>query len=63
MPKKDAAGTNLSPPETSVFWIETSNTVSRCFQFEPDGQLSVSLFLYFLLLPFSLLDSSEENPL
>nr|GMD22227.1 protein root UVB sensitive 2, chloroplastic isoform X1 [Ipomoea batatas] len=43
MPKKDAAGTNLSPPDTSVFWIETSNTVSRCFQFEPDGQLSVKI--------------------
>lgn len=63
MPKKEAGGINLSPPETPVFWIETSNSVSRRFQFEPDGQLSVSLFLCFLLLPFSLLDSSQENPL
>jgi hypothetical protein len=34
-------------PEIPVYWIETSDSVSRHFQFEPDGQLSVSLFLEF----------------
>ncbi|KAJ6931327.1 hypothetical protein NC652_014736 [Populus alba x Populus x berolinensis] len=27
-------------PEIPVYWIETSDSVSRHFQFEPDGQLS-----------------------
>ncbi|CAH9081114.1 unnamed protein product [Cuscuta europaea] len=42
MPKKDAEGTT-PPPETQVFWIETSNSVSRRFQYEAGGQLSVNI--------------------
>ncbi|KAK4486642.1 hypothetical protein RD792_006789 [Penstemon davidsonii] len=30
------------PPPVPVYWIENSDSVSRHFQFEPDGQLSVS---------------------
>lgn len=44
-------------PEIPVYWIETSDSVSRHFQFEPDGQLSVSLFL------FSFLEFSNPDPL
>lgn len=36
-------------PEMPVYWIETSNSVSRRFQFEPNGQLSVSFIFLFLL--------------
>lgn len=30
-------------PEIPVYWIETSDSVSRHFQFEPDGQLSMKV--------------------
>ncbi|XP_011025984.1 PREDICTED: protein root UVB sensitive 2, chloroplastic [Populus euphratica] len=30
-------------PEIPVYWIETSDSVSRRFQFEPDGQLSMKV--------------------
>ena len=33
-------------PEIPVYWVETSDSVSRHFQFQPDGQLSVSLLLF-----------------
>ncbi|CAA0823965.1 Protein root UVB sensitive 2- chloroplastic [Striga hermonthica] len=33
---------NDPPPET-VHWVETSDSVARHFQFEPDGQLSVTI--------------------
>lgn len=31
------------PPQGPVFWIETSDSISRRFQFEVDGQLSVKV--------------------
>uniref|UniRef100_A0A2P2MGT4 Protein root UVB sensitive/RUS domain-containing protein n=1 Tax=Rhizophora mucronata TaxID=61149 RepID=A0A2P2MGT4_RHIMU len=31
------------PPEIPVSWVETSDSVSRYLQFEPDGQLSVKI--------------------
>ncbi|PIN01205.1 hypothetical protein CDL12_26289 [Handroanthus impetiginosus] len=31
------------PPPLPVYWIETSDSVSHHFQFEPDGQLSVKI--------------------
>ncbi|VFQ68250.1 unnamed protein product [Cuscuta campestris] len=43
MPKKEAEGGNSPPPETPVFWVETSNSVSRRFVFESDGHLSVKV--------------------
>lgn len=39
-PKKEM---DTPPPLLPVFWTETSESVSRRYQFEPDGQLSVSL--------------------
>ncbi|KAJ6736238.1 RUS1 FAMILY PROTEIN C16ORF58 [Salix viminalis] len=30
-------------PEIPVYWVETSDSVSRHFQFQPDGQLSMKL--------------------
>lgn len=44
-------------PEIPVYWVETSDSVSRHFQFQPDGQLSVSLFL------FCFLGFSNRDPL
>ncbi|KAG8389211.1 hypothetical protein BUALT_Bualt02G0205300 [Buddleja alternifolia] len=42
MPKKES--TDLAPPPPKpVCWIETSDSVSHLFQFEPDGQFSVKL--------------------
>ncbi|GAA0152856.1 hypothetical protein LIER_37577 [Lithospermum erythrorhizon] len=39
MQKKEA--NDSGPSQLPVFWIETTESVSRRFQFEPDGQLSV----------------------
>ncbi|KAK4407227.1 protein root UVB sensitive 2, chloroplastic [Sesamum angolense] len=32
-----------APPPVPVYWVETSDSVSHHFQFEPDGQLSVKI--------------------
>lgn len=40
------------PPPLPIFWIENSDSVSRHFQFEPDGQLSVSPYFQFNCLHF-----------
>ncbi|KAL2510862.1 Protein root UVB sensitive 2 [Abeliophyllum distichum] len=40
MPKKKA---DNPPPQVPVYWIENSESVSRHFQFEPDGQLLVKI--------------------
>ncbi|KAF9683010.1 hypothetical protein SADUNF_Sadunf05G0167800 [Salix dunnii] len=32
-------------PEIPVYWVETSDSVSRHFQFQPDGQLSSVIFI------------------
>ncbi|KAL3517699.1 hypothetical protein ACH5RR_020288 [Cinchona calisaya] len=39
----DGAPPPPPPPPPPVFWIETSESVSRLYQFEPDGQLSVKI--------------------
>lgn len=36
-------------PEFPVFWFETSDSVCRRFQFEPDGQLSVRFRFHYSL--------------
>ncbi|KAK3014688.1 hypothetical protein RJ639_009618, partial [Escallonia herrerae] len=41
MPKKEEDSS--PPPQGPVFWIETSESVSRHYQFEPDGLLSVKV--------------------
>ncbi|KAA8543365.1 hypothetical protein F0562_021140 [Nyssa sinensis] len=41
MPKKDTD--DSPPPQGPVFWIETSDTISRHYQFEAGGQLSVKV--------------------
>lgn len=43
MPKKEEPVT--PPSQVPVFWIETSDSQSRQYQFETDGQLSVSIFI------------------
>ncbi|KAK6141638.1 hypothetical protein DH2020_024611 [Rehmannia glutinosa] len=40
MQKKE---TNAPPPPLPVHWVETSDSVSHHFQYDPDGQLSVKL--------------------
>ncbi|CAA0842466.1 Protein root UVB sensitive 2- chloroplastic [Striga hermonthica] len=32
-----------NPPPATVHWVETSDSLARHFQFEPDGQLSVTI--------------------
>lgn len=36
-----------------VWWVETSENISRHFQFDPDGQFSVSLSLFSLYPGFA----------
>ncbi|KAK3026169.1 hypothetical protein RJ639_040556 [Escallonia herrerae] len=45
MPKKEEDSS--PPPQGPVFWIETSESVSRHYQFEPDGLLSISSTIVF----------------
>ncbi|KVI12377.1 Protein of unknown function DUF647 [Cynara cardunculus var. scolymus] len=43
MHKNEPRNALIEDVAVSVSWIETSDTVSRHFQFQPDGQLSVSI--------------------
>lgn len=37
------------PPELPISWVEISNSISRQYQFQPDGKLSVSSPYFFFL--------------
>lgn len=45
--KKEEEDKAPPPPPLPVFWIETSESVSRHFEFAPSGLLSVSSKYYF----------------
>lgn len=40
--KKEPDKSSMAVQEIPVYWFETSNSVSRHYQFQPDGHLSVS---------------------
>ena len=42
------------PPQAPVYWIEISDSISHRYQFEPDGQLSVSSLFIAKLFPLYL---------
>lgn len=41
--KKEPGEVNAPQVQVPVYWLETSDTVSRRYEFEPDGYLSVSV--------------------
>lgn len=49
------------PPPPAVYWIETSDSLSRHYQFQPDGQLSVSIFIYLFIIIIPTLFSSSTS--
>ena len=44
MQKKEPAEEKAPKVNVPVYWLETSDSVTRRYEFEPDGYLSVSIF-------------------
>ena len=44
MQKKESQEVKNVEKVNPIWWVETSESISRHFQFDPDGHLSVSLF-------------------